>query len=66
VKLESFHSEEDKARWKIVRTDDFSELPGKIISACEDSGECVLVVGGESKSYSLGARGFRIVSAGRR
>jgi hypothetical protein len=66
MKLESFHSEEDKALWKIVRTDDFSELPGKIISACDITGDCCMSYNGASQSFSLGAGGLKIVPAGRR
>jgi hypothetical protein len=61
MKLESWHSTEDKARWKLVRTDDYSEVKGEIITADEASGECCVRVGGETKTLSLGPRGVRIV-----
>jgi hypothetical protein len=61
VKFESWHSVEDKARWKLVRTDDYTDVPGDIITADELSGECCLMVSGETKTMSFGPRGFRIV-----
>ncbi len=39
MKLESWHSTEDKRRWKIVRTDDYTDVPGEIITADETTGE---------------------------
>jgi hypothetical protein len=40
VKLESWHSSEDKRRWKIVRTDNYTDVPGEIVTADETTGEC--------------------------
>jgi hypothetical protein len=65
MKLESWHSPSDKARWKLVRTDNYTDVPGEIITADEDTGECCVQVGGETKTLSLGPRGFRIVGRGR-
>jgi hypothetical protein len=66
MKLESWHSAEDKARWKIVRTDNYTDVPGNIITADEMSGECCLErydCNGETTTVplSLGYRGLRIV-----
>jgi hypothetical protein len=61
MKLESWHSTEDKRRWKLVRTDNYSDVPGDIITADEATGECCLQVGGETKTLSFGPRGIRIV-----
>jgi hypothetical protein len=61
LKLESWHSTEDKQRWKIVRTDDYTDVAGDIITADEFSGECCLCVAGETKTFSFGPRGIRIV-----
>lgn len=61
MKLESWHSTEDKRRWKIVRRDDCTDVPGDIITADETSGECCLQVSGETKSLSFGPSGIRIV-----
>lgn len=61
MKLESYQSAEDKKHWKIVRTDDYTDVPGEIITADEASGECCIQVGGETKTLSLGPRGIRIV-----
>ncbi len=61
MKFESFDSVETKRRWKIVRTDDYTDVDGEIIAADEMSGECCLQVGEEAKTMSFGPRGFRIV-----
>lgn len=61
MKLESWHSAEEKRRWKIVRTEDYTDIAGDIISADEATGECCVQVGGETKSLSLGPHGMRIV-----
>jgi hypothetical protein len=62
VKLESFHSAADKHRWKVVRTDDYKDVPGEIISADEDTGECTVAVGGQTNKLDFGPRGIRLVS----
>lgn len=64
-KLETWHSSEDKKRWKIVRTDNFKDVEGDIISADEATGECSMYVGGETKTLSLGPGGIRIVGRSR-
>jgi hypothetical protein len=65
TKLESWHSSEDKRRWKIVRTDNYSDVPGDIVDADEKTGECKLHVGGEIKTLSFGPGGIRIVGRAR-
>jgi len=47
VKLESWHSSEDKRRWKIMRTDNYTDVAGEIVTADETTGECSMHVGGE-------------------
>ena len=49
MKLESWHSSEDKRRWKIVRTDNYTDVTGEIVTADETTGECSLHVGGETE-----------------
>jgi hypothetical protein len=61
MKLESWAAPEEKRRWKLVRTDDYTDVAGEIITADEISGECCVHVGGETKSLSFGPRGIRIV-----
>ena len=61
MKLESWHLTEAKARWKLVRTDSYADVPGEIIAADEASGECCIQVGGQTKTLSFGPRGIRIV-----
>jgi hypothetical protein len=51
VKLTASDSAEDKICWKIVRLDDHTDVPGEIISADEDTGECCMEVGGEAKTF---------------
>jgi len=65
MRLESWHSAEDKRRWKVVRTDDYTDVPGAIVTADEASGECTLQVGNETKTLSFGPGGIRIVGRGR-
>jgi len=65
MKLESWHSTEDKRRWKIVRTDNYTDVPGEIITADEATGECGMRLSGESKTLSFGPYGIRIVGARR-
>jgi hypothetical protein len=65
VKLESWHSSEDKRRWKIVRTDNYTDVAGEIVTADETTGECSIHVGGETKALSFGPAGIRIVGRGR-
>lgn len=61
MKIESWHPAEDRRKWKIVRTDDYTEVPGDIITANDDTGECCVMAGGEAKTLSFGPRGIRIV-----
>lgn len=66
MKLESWHSAEDKARWKIIRLDLFDEMPGEIVSADEETGVCCLTYNGEKKIHEFGHAGIRIIKAARR
>lgn len=61
MKLESWTETSEKARWKIVRTDTYEDVDGVIIAADEDTGECCVQVGGETKTLSFGPRGIRII-----
>ncbi len=65
MKLESWHSSEDKRLWKIVRADSLTDVPGEIVTADEDTGECIVHVGAETKTLSFGPGGIRIVARGR-
>jgi hypothetical protein len=67
MNIESSASLAEKARWKLVRLDDHTDVAGAIITANEESGECSVSVtkgGGEieTKMLSFGPRGVRIVS----
>jgi hypothetical protein len=65
MKLESWDATVDKSRWKIVRTDNYAEVPGEIVLADEATGECSVIVDGVTKTLSFGPRGIRIVKRGR-
>lgn len=62
MKLEAYHSAEDKAKWKIVRTDNYTDVPGEIITADDATGECCVVdANSERKTLSFGPNGIRLV-----
>lgn len=63
MKLESWHSTEDKRRWKIVRLDNYTDVPGEIVTADEATGECTVHVEGANKTLQFGAGGIRLVGA---
>ena len=70
MKLESWHSSEDKRRWKIVRTDNYTDVAGEIVTADETTGECSMLQadgkgGTETKTLSFGPGGIRIVGRAR-
>jgi hypothetical protein len=59
--IEAYYSEEFRKQWKLVRTDEYMDVPGLIITAYEGSGECCLEVNGERKTLAFGPLGIRIV-----
>jgi hypothetical protein len=71
MKLESWHNNVDKHRWKLVRTDFFGpnggDIEGEIVTADEASGECEMSIKGESETrkLSLGPHGFTAVRRAR-
>ncbi len=60
MKLESFHDPAEKRRFKIVRLDNYADVPGEIVAADDTTGECVMENGGETKIL-LFPGGIRIV-----
>ena len=66
MKLESWHSAEEKRAWKIVRTDNYADVPGEVITADEATGECCVQVDGEAKALAFGPGGIKIIARGRR
>jgi hypothetical protein len=66
VKLESWHPADVKGRWKLVRTDTYKDVPGHIVAADEATGVAVLTIDRETRAFSFGPRGFRIVGRGQR
>ena len=60
--LECRDSDEDKSAWKIVRTEDYTDLVcEKIIYADEVSGQCSIYLNGETKNLNFGPNGLRII-----
>jgi hypothetical protein len=58
--------EHERARYKIVRRDNFQEVPGLILSANVETGLCLLRdKQGDSKEYNFGPDGICIVTAAR-
>jgi hypothetical protein len=66
MKLESGYGADQKRLWKIVRTDDYTDVEGEIVTADEDTGECSVQIGGETKTFSFLPGGIRIIRRGRR
>jgi hypothetical protein len=58
---------EIKSRYKVVRLDDHSDVPGEIIAADEATGECKMrdpnapTAPANEKTFSFGADSIRIV-----
>jgi len=61
MKLESHEDAAMKRRWKIVRLDTFTDVPGEIIAADDVTGDCCLQVGGQPQAMSFGPLAIRIV-----
>jgi hypothetical protein len=61
MKLESWHTSADKARWKLVRTDTLTDVEGDIVSADEADGKFCVQVGDDLRSFDLGPGGIRII-----
>lgn len=66
MKLSAFDSEEMRARYKIVRRDRLTDVPGLILSASEETGLCLVrtSLAGGSQEYNFGLGGLRIVPRG--
>ncbi len=68
-------AEGSEGHWKVVRRDDFTTLPGEIVTADEDTGYCVMTVPGPKDSegkvttqtveYTLGPNAIKLVRKGR-
>jgi hypothetical protein len=61
MKFESGDNTEEKARYKIIRTDSYRDVPGDIIAADEVTGEVTLQVKGETQQINFGPHSIRIV-----
>ena len=67
VRLSASDPEEERALYKIVRLDTMADVPGLILAASRETGLCLLRASpaGESKEYSFGPDGLRIVRSRR-
>jgi hypothetical protein len=67
MKIESTTPDSVKHRYKVVRTDNYKDIPGEIITANDEEGTCVLSVPvgqgapAENKEFNLGPGNFKIV-----
>jgi len=66
MRIETWHTSEDKARFKCVRTDNYADVPGEIVTADEVTGECCVARpdgngGTETKTLSFGPHGIKII-----
>lgn len=61
MKLDETTPAEERARWKAVRTDSLRDIPGEIVSADEQTGECVIDVHGQKQEWKFGSHGLRIM-----
>ena len=60
--LTAGHSDEERARYRVVRMDTCADVPGLILSASELTGLCVLRdAAGTSHEYVFGPNGLRIL-----
>jgi hypothetical protein len=58
--------EDERARYKVVRTDTMMDVPGLILSADPVTGLCMMRdATGETKEYNFGPRGLVIILARR-
>jgi hypothetical protein len=64
MKLELSHDEGKWRRWKVVRLDTYTDVPGEIVTADDASGECMMNIAGEKKTLSF-ACGIKIVPKAR-
>jgi len=65
-KLTAIDPGSERARYKIVRRDNFVDVPGLILAANVDTGLCLLRdAKGAPQEHNFGPDGFAIVAAGR-
>lgn len=65
-KLTAIDPEAERRRYKIVRRDTMQDVPGVILSANVETGQCVLRQStGASQEFDFGPEGLRIVAAAR-
>lgn len=67
VKIESWASTEAKSKWLLVSSENYRAVPGQIIAANCDTGECTVSIrppgaeADETKTLAFGFSGVRIV-----
>lgn len=64
VALHASDSAEHRRRFKVVRMDSLQDVEGEIVAADEDTGECILVVGGEARTLTFGPGAIKILARG--
>lgn len=70
MRIESHHDSEMKKRWKVVRLDNYTDVPGEIVTADETTGECNMHIVGkdgsaETKTLNFGHGGIKLVGRAR-
>lgn len=65
-RLTAVDPESERCRYKIVRRDTMADVPGLILSANVETGQCQLrSSNGTSQEFNFGPDGLRIVTAAR-
>jgi hypothetical protein len=65
MQITSAMPENDRKRFKLVRTDSLADIPGLIIEADDTTGRAKLRDAGAEKLVDLGPHGFRIMPVSR-
>lgn len=65
-KLAAIDPESERRRYKIVRRDRMTDVPGLILSASVETGLCLLrLSSGANQEFNFGPEGLRIVAVAR-
>lgn len=65
-KIDLAMSESERSRYKIVRRDLMTDVPGLILSANVETGICMMKIPGDkTQEHNFGPEGLMIVAAGR-
>jgi hypothetical protein len=61
VKFESFDDPKIKERYRVVRTLNYTDVPGDIVMADELTGDCTMQDAENTRAYHFGPLGIRII-----